>query len=185
MIAVAQPETSQPQGFARTRVRLYVGVGLLVLAVVVQVTLLSRLRPLGVSPDLLVVMVACWGLLSGLSEGALWAFIAGLGLDLVAGLPLGTSSLALLAACLPARLGTNQMFGTNLMLPILIVVAATIVHGCTMTLLLSLQGQTADWASATVHIILPEMFLNTALVPLVYPLLRRLVSMPGRSRMEL
>ena len=181
---MTRSQPGQTTRFATLRARLYASLGLLVLAVLVQVTLLSRLRPLGVSPDLLVVMVSCWALLAGLTEGAAWAFFAGLGLDLVAGLPLGTSSLALLCACLPARLGINQMFGTNLLLPVTIVAAATVIDGVAMIVLSSLRGQPLSWLSFIVNIILPETALNIALVPLVYPLLRKFDARLGGRWME-
>ena len=60
----------------------------LALVVLVQATLLARVRFLGAQPDLLLVLVVCWSLLYGVAEGLVFAFLAGLAIDVVAGLPL-------------------------------------------------------------------------------------------------
>jgi len=63
---------------------------ILAVTVVIQGTLLARFHFYGASPNLLLVVVVCWSLLHTVSEGLVWAFAGGLGVDLIAGLPLAT-----------------------------------------------------------------------------------------------
>jgi len=87
------------------RADLYLGLAILSLVILVQGTLLSRVRIIGVGANLLLVTVVCWSLTRNVQEGLVWAFAGGLGIDLVSGLPLGTSSLALMPTCFLAGIG--------------------------------------------------------------------------------
>jgi len=151
----------------------------LVLVVIVQATLLARVRVLGASPNLLLVSTIALGLLYTVTEGVVWAFAGGLGLDLITGMPLGTSSLAAMTACLLTRLGRNRVFAGNLWWPILVTALATLVYGWIVLLTEQMRGLPVDWVASTVQVIGPEMLLNVAAMVLVYPALRALAT---RSR---
>ncbi len=160
----------------------YLTAAILTLAVLVQATLLTRIRLAGASPNLLLVIVVCWSLIRGQSDGVLWGFTGGLGLDLVAGLPLGTSSLALMITCPLTGLGKNSVFPGSMTLPALLVLLATPVFGWVVLLTKAVAGLPVDWLASTLYIIGPEMALNVALVPLAYPALRWLAmqARPGQ-----
>jgi rod shape-determining protein MreD len=152
----------------------------LVIVVLVQATLLSRMRVLGASPNLLLVTTIAWGLLQSVSEGVVWAFAGGLGLDLITGMPLGTSSLAAMTACLLTGIGRNRVFGNNLWWPIVLVAMATPVYGWIVLLTEQLRGVPVDWLGSTVHVVGPELALNVATMVVVYPLLRAMLGKGGR-----
>ncbi|MDQ1300131.1 MAG: rod shape-determining protein MreD [Chloroflexota bacterium] len=161
----------------------YLTAATLTLAVLVQATLLTRIRLGGASPNLLLVMVVCLSLIRGQSDGVVWGFAGGLGLDLVAGLPLGTSALALLITCPLTGLGKNSVFPGSLTLPALLVLAATPVFGWVVLLTKAALGLPVDWLASTLHIIGPEMALNGALAPVVYPVLRWLARQTRPAQM--
>jgi rod shape-determining protein MreD len=153
--------------------------------VLIQATLLTRLRFFGTAPNLLLVAVIGWSLLQGIEEGLLWGFIGGLGIDLVAGMPLGTSSIALMAISFLAKIGKTTVFPGNLTLPVFIVALATPVHGWIVLLIETLRGMPINWVTQTVQVIAPELLLNAALTILAYPVLRGLNRVIGRSNTEL
>jgi rod shape-determining protein MreD len=157
---------------------IYLAVLVLGTAALLQGTVVARIRFFGVSPNLMLVIVVAWSLLRGVTEGLVWAFAGGLALDLMSGIPLGTSSLALMTACLLAGLGTNQVFATNLLFPILIVSLATAVAGWLVLLISQIRGLPLNWIASTVHIIGPELLLNAALMVLIYPALRWVTERP-------
>lgn len=170
---------------------IYLILPILALIVLVQATLLARLRFLEASPNALLAAVVAWSLLRGIDEGIIWGFIGGLGLDLTAGLPLGTSSLALMSISFLAALGETNIFPGNLFLPVIIVALATPLYGWIVLLGQQLQGITVaegrlavDWANATLRIIGPELLLNVLTVVVVYPILRWLANRLGAERME-
>jgi rod shape-determining protein MreD len=153
----------------------------LALVVVVQATLLPRIRFLGAQPDLLLVLVVCWSLLYGVTEGLVFAFLAGLAIDVVAGLPLGTSPLALMPLCFLAVIGRNSVYVNNIWLPVLLVAVATPLEGWLMLFMRQLHGVPVDWAGATTRVLLPALALNFLLTIIVVWLMRRL---RVRARLE-
>lgn len=163
---------------------IYTTLALLALIVLAQATLVARIRFLGACPNLPLVAVATWSLLAGFTDGIQWGFIGGLGLDLVAGMPLGTSSLALMATCFLAGLGKSSIFAGNLALPVVIVSLATPVYGWIVLLTQQLYGTPVDWIASTVRVIGPELVLNALLTVPIYPLLRWLAFQTGAGRSQ-
>jgi rod shape-determining protein MreD len=162
----------------------YLTAAVLTLAVLIQATLLVRIRFLGAAPNLLVVAVVCWSLIRGLGDGLVWGFIGGLGMDVVAGLPVGTSALALMGVSPLAGLGKSSVFPGSLTLPILLVVLATPIHGWIVLLIQQFLGVPVDWLSSTLRVIVPETGLNVLLVPVVYIALRWLAAQIRSVQME-
>ncbi|MCU0501367.1 MAG: rod shape-determining protein MreD [Anaerolineae bacterium] len=156
----------------------------LTLVVLVQATLLARVRLIGATPNLLLVVVVCWSLIRGLYDGLVWGFVGGLALDVLAGLPLGTSSLALMATTPLAGLGKNSVFPGSLTLPILLVALATPVYGWVVLLSEMIRGIPVDWLASTVRIIGPEIAFNAALTVIAYPALRWLATHYRPTQME-
>jgi rod shape-determining protein MreD len=156
----------------------------LTLVVLVQATLLARVRLIGATPNLLLVVVVCWSLIRGLYDGLVWGFVGGLALDVLAGLPLGTSSLALMATTPLAGLGKNSVFPGSLTLPILLVALATPVYGWVVLLSEMIRGIPVDWLASTVRIIGPEIAFNAALTVIAYPALRWLETHYRPTQME-
>ncbi len=71
---------------------------IVLLAVVLQVSFFSYLSLLGVTPDMLAIVIICLGLLGGGVIGGVCGFAAGILLDSILLQTLGVSSLVLLAA---------------------------------------------------------------------------------------
>lgn len=75
---------------------LQIGAPLLLLAAVIQATILPYLRVSGGQPDLVVIVALAWAFLDEGTEAAFWALVGGMALDLFSGAPMGFSSLILL-----------------------------------------------------------------------------------------
>lgn len=150
-------------------------IGLIALAVVAQAALIARVRFLGACPNLLLVIVVAWSLLRGVTTAIPLGFAAGLGFDLLAGLPLGTSSLGLMAVSFLGGLGANRVFSANLILPVLLTAVATSLYALVVLLTFQLRGLHVDWVNVGLRVVAPEMVLNAALALIVYPLMRRLM----------
>jgi rod shape-determining protein MreD len=170
---------------SRDFTNIYLVLVVLASLVLVQATLLTRVRLWGTAPNLLLVAVIAWSLARSIEEGLLWGFIGGLGVDLVAGMPLGTSSLALMASSFLAGIGQTTVFPGNLTLPVFVVGLATLAHGWIMLLIAAGRGLPVNWVTNTVQIIGPEILLNAALAIVVYPALSVLGRAVGRDRMGL
>ena len=84
-------------------VNFYAAIPLMAVLAILQTAVLPRFPIAGLEPQLVFLVALAWGLLRGLEEGLVWAFIAGLWLDLFSMTPLGLSSLAFMAAVAVAR----------------------------------------------------------------------------------
>jgi rod shape-determining protein MreD len=150
----------------------------LTLLVIVQATLMARVRVLGASPNLLLVSSIAWGLLHSVTDGVVWAFAGGVVLDLITGMALGTTSIAAMTATLLTRFGRNRVFANNLWWPLLVVAIATPVYGWIVLLTEQLRGIPVDWVASTIHVVGPETLLNVAAMALVYPAMRAMTARP-------
>lgn len=154
----------------------YAMFGVLVLSVVAQGALLGRLRFFGAHADLLLTVVVCWSLLSGVTGGLLWAFFAGVAVDLLSGSPLGGSSLALMPIAYLGGFGRTSIDAQHGLFPLLLVLLATPLHGLSVLTLQQIGGTPVDWLGTLTRVILPAMVLNGLLVLPVMPGLRWLAS---------
>jgi rod shape-determining protein MreD len=160
------------------------GIPLLILAAVLQASVLSLLFPLGGGPDLVLLLVVAWAFNAELRSSVLWAFIGGLLLDLLSAAPLGTSSLGLVIIAVPIagvggrvyRLGPLWIFGITL--------AASLFFEAYRVLIVDLMqlvgvipsdtGFTPSWTVDFAAVVLPTMLYNLALIWVVYFFARRI-----------
>jgi len=77
--------------------RYYVAILLFGVLAIIQTAVLPALPVAGVEPQLLFLVALAWGLLRGLDEGLILAFMAGIWVDLFSLTPLGLSALAFMA----------------------------------------------------------------------------------------
>lgn len=151
---------------------------LLVVIALAQTTLSPRLALLGVQPNLMLLAVLSWSLLRGGKEGILWAFGGGVLLDMLSGVPFGTSTLSLLLVSFLAGLGEVTIFRASPSdclsphLPLVVSFAGSLLHDSTFLTILQLMGWPVGWPTSLWRLMLPAAGLNTVLMPLVYVLLR-------------
>ncbi len=128
-----------------------------------QSTIIPALNPLTVSPDFVLLLLFVVTLFAGVREGLAWLFVAGILTDVLAMDPLGANGLALLPAVVlvePARL---PVFRANLLIPLVLVVVATLLHGLIQGLI---RGIVPD-----ITLVL-QALLHAMLFPLLYLLFR-------------
>lgn len=143
--------------------RILFGLVLLVVALV-QATILPRVNPFDVSPDLVLVLLFVWCASRGPREALTWVFFTGILMDVLAQDPFGTNALALIAVALLAGLANQRVFHANVLIPIVLVAITTVVHGIVLVLL---RGS----MPAGLHILL-QAGLHALLVPIIYLVLR-------------
>jgi rod shape-determining protein MreD len=151
----------------------HLGAVLLVLVLVVLArSLLPGLRPLGTTPDLLLVLVACWAALRAPGEAMLLAPFAGLVLDLASGYPLGVSVLALAVAVLVTSLKEVWPLPALFPLALLAVALGTLTFHLVLLSALAASGEGLPWWPALWRGLLPALVVNGIATPLLYLPLR-------------
>lgn len=152
----------------------YLVVPLLILVTIAQITFLPLLWPGAVRPDLMLMLVVGWGVVHGSGQAALWGLGGGLVLDLVSGMPFGLHAISLgIVGWVADALQTN-FFRSNILIPFATIFVATILYHIGQAAAMQTLGATVNWAFYLVNIVLPVAIFNTALMPFVYWILRRL-----------
>lgn len=129
-----------------------------------QATVLGQFSPIAIQPDITLVLLLVWCANTGTAEGLTWAFGLGILTDVLALDALGTNPLALLPVALLAAASRKRVFNSRLLFPILLTVAATIVHAVVLLLLRS--GAVGDVPLATVfRLVFLQALLNSLFVP--------------------
>lgn len=147
---------------------LYITLPLLTALVLVQNAVLAPISVLGGRPDLVLIAVAVWAFLRGPAEGAVWAFIGGLLLDLFSAGPFGSIALALLlVSFFTSRQWGRELGSTFLQLTLLMLIACFLYH-VLMLLGLAWAGHAVDWRYDLAHVAAPSAVLNGVLAPFVY-----------------
>lgn len=158
----------------------YLMIPLIVVACLLQATALTRFRLYGVKPDLVLLLVVVGTLIYGGRAGLLWAFLGGLGLDILSGGPFGASSLAMMMAALVAGLGHRTLSRYNLLVPLAAMALSTVVYaGAYLAILAVLQylrvaSHAMPFWPTVQNIVVPAVIYNSALIVALAPFLNRI-----------
>ncbi|MCP4421991.1 MAG: rod shape-determining protein MreD, partial [Chloroflexi bacterium] len=97
-----------------------------------------------------------WGMLHGIEEGVIWAFLGGIFTDLFSISPVGVSSLAFMVGITAVLLATRALPTSRLFMPLILAGLATLISFLINILLLRLFGTITNLQSIT---ILPTLAL--------------------------
>lgn len=157
--------------------------GLLLLAALLQSSLLWALSVWGVHPTLMLSIVLGWSLLRGGREGLLWALVGGGLLDLLSAAPFGTFTVALLTIAFLSGLIEQILFHPPAWLPVVIMLLASpLFHFISLVMMQSL-GWPVNWARLG-NVLLPAALLDAFTILLLFPLLRRASALAGERAIE-
>ena len=137
---------------------------LLLLAALIQATILPRINPFPVGPDFVLVFLFTWSASRSARESLFWVFFAGVALDVLALDAFGTNALALVFVVAAAGLARQRVAHANLLVTMLLVAAATLVHA------LVLSGLRGDWPTGW-HVPI-QALVHASLMPALYVFLR-------------
>ncbi|MCA9977824.1 MAG: rod shape-determining protein MreD [Anaerolineales bacterium] len=148
---------------------IYLAIRVMLLLAVVQTAVLPRFPILGLVPQLPFLVALAWGLLRGMNEGIIWAFIGGLLLDLFSIAPMGATSFSFMLAILAVIWIENAIPADRFFVPVIMSIAATVINLLIYFILLRLLGYPTTLQGAAA--LLPTAILHGALILPVYWLL--------------
>lgn len=118
----------------------------MILLVIFQFTVLPYLKVGGLTPQMLFLVVVAWTLLRGVGEGCVWAFCAGISLDLFSLTPLGATAFSFIIVVLVISF-LRQIFPAKFFaLPIVFAALGTFIYLLLDYLLLRLFQHDLTWA---------------------------------------
>jgi rod shape-determining protein MreD len=140
-----------------------IGVPLLAVLAVFQSAALSNLRFLDGRPDLVLLAVVAWSLAGRTVEAMIWGMIGGLFLDLLSGLPFGSSAIALILVALMVSLSEGHFWEAHIFMPLSVTLVASLLFYAMGIGTVLLIGRELDLSLALTRVVLPSTFLNLVL----------------------
>lgn len=161
---------------------IYIAIPVMLALSVLQTAVLPYFSFLHLSPQLPLLVALAWGLLRGLDEGMLWAFVGGLCMDLFSISPIGLTALGYMAA-VTAVLWLQQAFPpSHIIMPILLAALATAIYLIINLLFLRLFGFLSNLQVITT--LWPLILLNAIAMLPIYWLLYGLDHLFRPRRLE-
>jgi rod shape-determining protein MreD len=142
---------------------------LMLILTVLQTAVLPYFPLLGVIPSLPFLMALAWGLLRGVNEGVVWAFIAGFFMDLFTAAPVGGLALTYMIAVLAASTINEMLPQNRTIIPMFLAAVATVIQQLLYAIYLSIFGYSLLQVLASS--LLPTILLNAFLILPIYWLL--------------
>jgi rod shape-determining protein MreD len=164
----------------------YIGIPLLMIAALLNTTVMPEFRLGGGAPDLVFMLVASWALLADIRQALVWALIGGIFQDWLSIAPLGASSLGLVIVVFLADSIFGQISRNNIFVPPLVAAVGTVICHLGMLMALRMAGTTVPAGQGLFYVTLPTVIYNTILIVPVF----RLVGLiqrwlqPRRVRLE-
>lgn len=143
---------------------------ILFFVLLMQSTLLTEYRPLGVIPDLLMIVVISSALLNGSKFGALLGISAGILQDLLIG-NFGTHLVLKIVVGYLVGIIEGKVFKAKVLVPVLVVFLMTFVHEYLFLLLSEKLIFSISFFDALKTTIFPLALINAIFTLLIYPLL--------------
>jgi rod shape-determining protein MreD len=128
-----------------TALRTMMTLGVILVAALLQTSATPFFPIFGIRVDLVLIFLAVWANVSRESRILVWAFSAGLILDLASGTPSGTNTLALTAGAYVAALGRSGLFRTNVPWSLAAVAVSTLIYYPITMILLQSHGFSVSW----------------------------------------
>jgi rod shape-determining protein MreD len=144
-------------------------VPLMVILTVLQTAVLPYFQLFGVTPSLPFLVALAWGLLRGVNEGVVWAFVAGLFMDLFTAAPVGGLALTYMIAVLAACFVSEMLPVNRNIIPMFLAALATIIQQFLYAIFLSIFGYSMVQMIASS--LLPTVLIHTFLILPIYWLL--------------
>ncbi len=166
-----------------TRWNNYASVPLMGVLLLLQASVLPYLPVLGLTPQLLLLVVISWTLLHGLEAGCVWAFVAGMFLDLFGIPPLGSTSLTFIIVVFVVYGIQNALPPHRFFVPVLTGAAGTFAYLLLNFSLLRLLGFELPWAEAAA--IGPLIVLHSLLILPIFWISYRLDRLANPRRVQI
>ena len=153
------------------------GLLLVLVASVGQVSIVPEFSIFGAQPNAVVVLLAAWIAVRGQRETLVLVPAAGLVLGLLDSQPLGVALLALA----PLMLADDVRFiQSDLIFGLLLAAAGTLVYESAGLLTLAVTGERPDWLATMLDVLLPAVIANALLFLPAFGLLRAFSGEPQR-----
>ena len=156
---------------------------MVITGLLLQSTVFSQIRLLGVMPELMYLVVVVVAVLEGPREGAIVGFAAGMAQDFLIPGPKGATALTLTLLGYTMGLARDYVASPSPLLPTMLVAAGTAAGVAFHEITTFLVGQTNPGFGQDLKIIIFSGIYGGVLTPVFYPLLRRTLERSRQGRL--
>jgi rod shape-determining protein MreD len=149
-----------------------IGLVLVIIASLAQVSVLPQFSLFGVQPNVVIVFLVAWIAVRGQREAFLLIPVAGFLLGILDSEPLGLAMLALAPLILLTELRELELMASHLLPAFLLVVIATLVYEGSILLTLAVTGDRTGLPGSVLDILIPAAIVNVLLLIPVYGAVR-------------
>ena len=142
----------------------YVGIPILILAAILNATVMAQFRIGNGAPDLVFLLVVSWALLVDLRDGLFWAVVGGLMQDVFSIAPLGTSALGLVLVVFGADVAFGQISRRNLLIPPVVALVGTVIYHLGSLFVLQMVDVSVPLQRGLLYVTLPTVVYNALLI---------------------
>ncbi len=135
---------------------------------VANVSGLSYLSVLGVTPDFVLILACCWAVVRSEEEALIVVPLCGLMRDLAGSDPTGTAVLGFTPIVLLAAIARLQAIDSDFPSAIAVAAGGTLSFLVIQTFVLGATGHDIDAWQVISSVILPSIIVNTLFTPIVY-----------------
>jgi rod shape-determining protein MreD len=136
----------------------------MIVAAILQSTLIPEIRIGEAGPDLILILVVTWTLLAGFESAVWWALPGGVLSDLLSGTPIGATALALVVVSFAISTVPGQVSKNNLIIPPLVMAAATLLYHGILMIVLRLTGTEVAFVYTITQVSAPSAVYNLVLL---------------------
>ena len=156
----------------------------LLLATLLQVVIVPGVPPIGIRPDLVLVLIVAWGTLRGWESGLVAGLVGGFFVDLTSAAPFGVNVFRLGAVGLSAGVLAERLARTSALVPVVAAVVGSLLGFVLMVVAL----QTVRWPIAWEHLFVfsavPNAVLTGVAMAVAFPGVRLLDRLTARPAAE-
>jgi len=158
------------------------------LLAIANVSALSYIKVLDVTPEFLLIFAACWAVVRGETEALIVVPMAGLLRDLTTSDPLGTSVLAFVPIVFFAAAARQQVIDSDFPPAVAVVAGSSLAFGIIQSIVLATAGQHMEVGQVILRVIVPGTLVNALFTPIIYLPIRwtkprRLTGLQGSRRL--
>lgn len=151
-----------------------VAIPVLVLALMLQTAIISRITLLSGAADLVLIIVVAWALQEQVESSWHWGVVAGLLVGFVSAIPPVVPIIGYLIAVGFARLVIRQIWQTPILALFSVTFFSTLIYHLVTYVVLIIIGVPLPFEDALALIVLPSVFLNLLLAIPIHSLIRDL-----------
>lgn len=164
---------------------IYVAVPVLLVAAILQSTVLARIHVISGGFDLVLVIVLAWSLVQRGNDGPVWALVGGLLADTLSGGPPGAFTLALSTVALVVAFTEGRFYKTNFIVALIAAVLGTLLYHLIYLTLIIVFGYPINLSDALALSTFPSAILNLLLMVPTYQAAKWLALLVNPPKVEI